>query len=164
MGEKEPLFFKEMDRIIEVTSGVFLVGLSAVVITQVVARYFFNYSFSWAEELPILLFTWVSFLGASAAFRKNMHLSITFVFDLFPKSIKKLVLFLNLMICMTFFSILAYYAFKVSFRVSYSTFVTLKISKLFMYIAIPIACILIIAFTIEKIYELKEEGSSENSQ
>ena len=51
-------------------------GIFALVVAGVVLRYAFNDPLTWGEELIVGLFTWMVFIGASAAVRTHMHIRI----------------------------------------------------------------------------------------
>lgn len=57
-----------------------LIGLLAVmsilVITNVISRYTFGYSFPWVEEVSRYMMIWVCFLGAGPALRVGGHIAI----------------------------------------------------------------------------------------
>lgn len=54
----------------------------AVLVLQVVARYFFGVALSWSEELSLLLFTWVVLLVGSLGVREDFHVRLTLVPDM----------------------------------------------------------------------------------
>lgn len=56
----------------------------AVLVLQVVARYFFGVALSWSEELSLLLFTWVVLLVGSLGVREDFHVRLTLVPDMLP--------------------------------------------------------------------------------
>ena len=56
-------------------------AMVALVFGNVVARYVFNVSFIWAEELSQYLMVWVTFLGAAYAYGLNEHIGLDFVVD-----------------------------------------------------------------------------------
>jgi C4-dicarboxylate transporter DctQ subunit len=153
-------FFGNVNKLAEIIAGLAFVVLCGSVATQVVARYLFNYSFSWSEEFPVFLFLWGSFIAAATAYRDESHLSVTFVYKKFPRRIKKILLYLNLILSLIFFIIVGYSELMIDLSLRGSTFVVMKISKLYCYIGIPVACLLFITFGIEKIYrEIKGESS-----
>lgn len=52
-----------------------LLGLvmAAVVLLQVICRYIFNNSLFWSEELARYLLIWLTFLGATSAYYRQVH-------------------------------------------------------------------------------------------
>jgi TRAP-type C4-dicarboxylate transport system permease small subunit len=148
----------------EVLAGIAFGILCGAVGIQVFARYIFGYSFGWAEEFPIFIFLWTCFIAAAAAYREDRHLGVTLLYDLFPQSFRRTGYYLNLGLSLVFFFFLFYYEMDVSLSMT-STFVTLKFSKAFHYIGIPIACLLFMVFIVEKIIkQMKEERRAKRLQ
>jgi len=46
---------------------------------QVVARYIFNYSLPWGEELSRYFLIWIAWIGACLAVKKNSHLRVELI-------------------------------------------------------------------------------------
>jgi C4-dicarboxylate transporter DctQ subunit len=53
-----------------------LAAMTGVTFVQVVARYGFNYSFTWALELTTVLFAWLIFLGIPYGVRVGSHIGV----------------------------------------------------------------------------------------
>ena len=53
-----------------------LAVMTSISFVQVIARYVFNYSFTWALELVTYLFAWLIFLGASYGVRVGSHIGV----------------------------------------------------------------------------------------
>lgn len=64
----------------------FLAGMVAFVFANAVARYAFDYSIRIADELPRVLFVWLTFIGAAVAHRRSLHLGMSFVVSSLPRS------------------------------------------------------------------------------
>ncbi len=60
----------------------------AVVFAQVVARYGFNRSFGWADEIGRLAFVWSVFLGVAVAVRARGHIAIRLFLDAIPSGLR----------------------------------------------------------------------------
>lgn len=68
---------------------VVLFTLIVIVLTaEVIARYVFNSSFRWSEELSRFLFIWLIFISASYAALKKSHIYIETFFMILPKKVK----------------------------------------------------------------------------
>ncbi len=65
-----------LERVEEVFIGALLIASSFVLFINVVARYGFNDSFTWAEELKRYAIVWMVFIGSSLAARKGAHISV----------------------------------------------------------------------------------------
>lgn len=60
-----------------------LAAMTVIIFVQVIARYVFNYSFVWAQELVTYLFAWLIFVGMAYGVRVGAHIGI----DLLVKSL-----------------------------------------------------------------------------
>ncbi|MBO5566995.1 MAG: TRAP transporter small permease [Succinivibrio sp.] len=72
-------------------AGLALIVLVAVSFATVVSRYIFDSPLMWSEEIQVLCFMWISFLGAGVAFRYGSHVSIEVIVDLLPKAVRRYV-------------------------------------------------------------------------
>lgn len=76
----------------ELISGAALVMVVMVVIFNVISRYIFNISFNWAEEIAAIGFAWCVFVGASACYKRHMHIGIDAFITLLPDKISNIIL------------------------------------------------------------------------
>ncbi len=75
----------------EIVGGIFLTATVLLVILNALSRKFFGISLSWAFEVATILFIWSTFIGASAAYKHNMHIGIDLLVKLTPKKLQKFV-------------------------------------------------------------------------
>ena len=76
-----------LDRLEQAVLAVLLAAMTLMSFVQVVARYGFNYSFTWALELTTWLFAGAIFLGISYGIRVGAHIGVdTFVKSLGPRA------------------------------------------------------------------------------
>ena len=88
-----------------------LLGLFSVILfIQVVARYVFNNSLSWSEELARYLFIWLVFIGISYGAKQMKHLRIDVFLQIFPKKIRPYILILSDIIVLAFAAVVFYSA------------------------------------------------------
>lgn len=60
----------------EILMTLLLIGISVIVIAQVFARYLFNNSLTWSDELTRYLLVWSAFLSVSYCVRKRISIKI----------------------------------------------------------------------------------------
>lgn len=87
-------------------------GIAAGVVvafTNVVARYVFDASLTWASELSIYLFLWSVFFGAAYCFKKDAHIAVTIVLDNMPSRVAKGMLILSHTVTLIFLVAVSYY-------------------------------------------------------
>ncbi len=92
--------------VIGIVSGVFIAFIN------VVARYVFDASFTWATELTIYLFLWSVFFAAAYCFKKDAHIAVTIVLDLMPDRVAKVMLIISHVITFIFLCAVAYYGYE----------------------------------------------------
>lgn len=62
-----------------------MAGMAVLVFANVVARYVFNHSFVWAEEVSRYMMVWVGFLGAGLVLRLGAHIAVEVFQDWLPR-------------------------------------------------------------------------------
>jgi TRAP-type C4-dicarboxylate transport system permease small subunit len=65
-------------------SALLMLALTGVILYAVVMRYFFNAAPSWSEEVPRVLFLWVTYLAIAAAVKRGQSLRVTFLLERLP--------------------------------------------------------------------------------
>lgn len=65
-------------------------GLTVVVMANVIARYVFNLSLAWVNEMGEFVLLWLTFLGGARAIQLGAHLSITELVDAAGPGLKRL--------------------------------------------------------------------------
>ncbi|GJL82970.1 MAG: ABC transporter permease [marine bacterium B5-7] len=78
-----------LDRIIGGAATVALIALIIIIFSNVIGRYGFNRSITWAAEAAQWLFIGVIFLAIPLAHRARMHLSIGLIVDRLPAYLKR---------------------------------------------------------------------------
>ena len=68
----------------EIIGCVGMCVIIAVISLNVFLRYFFSKSIPWAEEVAVIGFSCVIFIGSAAAFKRHMHVGIDFLVGLLP--------------------------------------------------------------------------------
>lgn len=66
-------------------SGISLLGMTAAISFQVIARYVFNDSPAWSERLSLVLLAYLVFFGAAAGVRNGVHIRISALEDRLPE-------------------------------------------------------------------------------
>ena len=56
--------------------GGLIMAVVVLLFVNVILRYVFNAPLAWADEIARFLFTWISFVGASAAIKNKGHVAI----------------------------------------------------------------------------------------
>ena len=75
--------------------AILMIVMALTIFIQVVARYAFNSSLSWSEELARFIFVWLVYLGISYGCKQMKHLKIDAALYLFPKKIRPIVMIIG---------------------------------------------------------------------
>ena len=108
-----------------------------IVAVQVFCRYVLNHSLFWAEELSRYLLVWLTFLGASVAYRRNVHPGIDVVYNRLPDIIQKIFSNTVHFISIALFAVMIFYGIKFSYFVRLQISPALYIPKWIIFSIIP---------------------------
>jgi TRAP-type C4-dicarboxylate transport system permease small subunit len=76
---------KILSNFVEGAATVLVVALAVVVFLQVFNRYVLKAPLAWSEDLAMLLFQWVTFLGAAIGVKRMRHFGIELVVKNLPE-------------------------------------------------------------------------------
>lgn len=99
-------FINQSIAAIGITAGV------ALAFANVVARFVFDASLTWAAELTVFLFLWSAFFGAAYCFKKDAHIAVTIVLDIVPTYIGKMFLIISHLITICFLLAVSYFGYE----------------------------------------------------
>lgn len=139
-----------------------LILLIMTVSTNVIGRYFFNHTFSWADEVGLVLLSWVSIIAISLGVRMNLHISITFIVDRFPKVLQTIIEKISYVLTIIFGAAFAVYGYKIFISGLDATLPATKLPSSTSYIFVPISGILIIITCLEELFNKKKECDFES--
>jgi C4-dicarboxylate transporter DctQ subunit len=109
-------FFSILDYgVAAINKNVAVVGIGLGVVlafANVVLRYGFNMSLTWAGELTNYLFMSSALFGAAYGFKKGIHISVTLLLTFFPSAIGKALLILSHTISFIYLSVSAYFGYQ----------------------------------------------------
>jgi C4-dicarboxylate transporter DctQ subunit len=108
--------FEKLDRYLEIFSTtVMMIAMSLatlVAFINVVLRYVFNMSLSWAGELTSYLFIWSALFGAAYGFKIGMHLGVTIIIQKLRPRVAKYVLSFSLIVILVYLIALIYWGYN----------------------------------------------------
>ena len=141
----------------------FLFGLglsmSIIVAVQVFCRYVLNHSLFWSEELARYLLVWLTFLGASVAYYRNVHPGIDVIYARMPNSIQKITAITVHLVSMTLFGIMIIFGAKFSYFVRLQISPALNLPKWLIFTIIPISGLILMLHSLTFfLNELKGKG------
>jgi TRAP-type C4-dicarboxylate transport system permease small subunit len=127
-------------------------ALAAVVVicfTQVVARYVFSASFTWAEEISVVIVLWATWWGACLGIKHGSHLRVKILEErVTPRN----GIILRLSLYCLVIPFLAVIAITSKILIESSTFLTLfslpNVSRNIMNYSVPAGCVLMIYYVL----------------
>ncbi|MDR1232453.1 MAG: TRAP transporter small permease [Spirochaetaceae bacterium] len=129
----------------------FLVFVSAVARTA-------HHPLNWAQDVSLLLFAWVVFLGADLALRKADFVRVDMLVCRFPVKVQKALYYFMYLLAIGFLVILVVYGFPLSASNAKRLFQTLGISYSWATISVPVGSILLtITIVIKLVTRWKEK-------
>ena len=101
--------------IVNISKAIAAFGIAAGValaFINVVARYAFESSLSWAGELTIYLFLWSTFFGAAYCFKKDAHIAVDVFLVKAPTKVQKFLTLITLVISAIYVGAIAYFGYQ----------------------------------------------------
>lgn len=149
-------------------SAILFIVIMCLLFLQVVSRYVFKHSFTWTEELSILLFVWMTYLGVSSAVTHRKNLRIDALLDVVPFKVKKTLLILGDVIFIIFNIYLIFPFIELIGSIGTSRTPILGIPKAITYWLIPVILVISsikLVFDIIKLFheDAKRLGASKPS-
>ncbi|GHS90931.1 hypothetical protein AGMMS49957_17620 [Synergistales bacterium] len=147
-------FTKFLYKIVEAFSVFFVLGMVVTVCYVVFCRYILNDSPRWGEEVALECMVWFSMLSASLAIWDNRHIRVTcWDMVLSRPALRALELIVHV-ILLGIIGMLFYYSMPLLKLVAPSKMSGTGISYVWMYGAVPVACVFMVIATIERIGEI----------
>ena len=135
-----------------VVAGTALVLISLVIPWAVYTRYVLNRAASWPEPAAVLLTIVLTFIGAAACYRRELHMNIGFFVGLLPETAQRIAAFLveSLMAVMACF--MAFYGARLveatwSNTIAEFPFLSVGVT----YLPIPIGGVILLLFVVERL-------------
>ena len=153
-------FFEIIDIIvgtINQTMAVFGLSLGVILaFINVILRYVFDMSLTWAAELTNYLFIWSALFGAAYGFKQGAHISVTLLIEKFPPFITKCLLIFANFISIAYLAILSYFGYELILMLADfgEMSVDLEIPLWIPHLVLPIAFALAAYRAAEKLVEI----------
>lgn len=113
--------------------------MTFTVALQVFFRYVLNQSLFWSEELARFLLIWLTFLGASCAYCRQVNPGVDVLFAKLPQTFRKILSSAVHLISLLFFSIMILYGYQFAFFVRAQISPALQVPKWTIMIIVPVS-------------------------
>ena len=134
--------FDFMDRAINWILALLMATMVVIIAAQVWYRFVMNDPLAWSEELGRYVFVWISFIGAAAGVRYQVHLGIDLLQKLFAQNLYRYVVITVNLIIQIFLLMIIFWGFKILGVIKFQTSPSMNIPMIYPYLAVPVGCML----------------------
>ena len=160
-------FFEIVDVIVgTINQTMAVLGLSLGVLLafiNVILRYAFDMSLTWAAELTNYLFIWAALFGAAYGFKQGAHISVSLIIEKFPPAVTKGFLMFANLVSIIYLALISYFGYQlVLMLVDFGEMsIDLEIPLWIPHLVLPIAFALAAYRSAEKLVEIYKTDSSD---
>jgi len=133
---------------LELLASIMCAVLTMIVLFQVIFRYALHLPLDWAEELAMVIFQWVAFVGAGLAVRHGLHFHLDLVTSRFSERWQKVTDIITSAAVLIVAYILIHVGITMMHTVKFINLPVMHFSKAYVYLAIPVGGALMIVFQI----------------
>lgn len=141
--------------------GFLLLIFTGLVLYSVVMRYVFNQPPMWGEELPKLLFIWMTFIGAGFAYLGGQNIRMTALIDLVPSHTRRTIeIIMHVAVVVMLLGVL-WYSVPILRLASRSVSYATGLSDIWKFIVLPIGALLLLVNEYFRLRKLLTGGVDE---
>jgi C4-dicarboxylate transporter DctQ subunit len=142
----------------EFICALFLFLIAGLTIAQVILRYIFNYPLIWSEELSIIVFIYLGFIGIGVAYAQGRHLYVDALLGMLPKSIRRVIEGIALGCSTIFLLVVIVQMIKVMMVTSKVGITTpaLLLPMSVINVSLPIGCLLFLMQVVRRFWNLRK--------
>lgn len=131
-------------------------GMAIIIFTEVIRRFLFKEQAAWSTTIPILLFLWLTWFGASYNIKVRGHLALSEIRARLPYNMQFACFMLDAVAWIVFAIIVVYFSIDQVY-LSYDNFAIVEgtddVMQWWFYMATPLAWSLIIIRVLQKMFE-----------
>ncbi len=138
-----------LDRVIEAVCALLMVVLTVTVFVQVFNRFVLQTPLAWSEDLAMLLYQWVVFVGAALGVKRLRHFGIELVVRQFPERWRHYVELATPVVMLLVAIVMIVQGYTLVSINQNRTFSTMDLSYIWAFLPIPLSGVLIIIYLIQ---------------
>jgi TRAP-type C4-dicarboxylate transport system permease small subunit len=132
-----------IDEVVQRIAFLCLVVMIIATTLQIVFRVFFD-ALAWSEEVSRYMLVWSTFLGATLAYKRGMHISVSFVRESFSPRVRKALRLVALVSALVFFAVAFDYALEYMSRQWRQVSAALRLPMPVVYSVMPVSLFVMI--------------------
>ena len=140
---------KLFDNLIEASCAILMVALAVVVFIQVFNRFILQTPLAWSEDLAMLLYQWVVFVGAALGVKRMRHFGIELVVKQFPDHWRHRIELVVPLAMLTVAAVMIVQGYNILTLNTHRIYATMDLSYTWAFLPIPLSGVLIILYLIQ---------------
>jgi TRAP-type C4-dicarboxylate transport system permease small subunit len=149
------------ENLVERACFVIVIALSLIVFLQVINRFLLKYPMAWSEELAMLLFQWVAFLGAAVGVKRISHFGIDLLVERLSEKAQKTLGHAVPLAMAVVAVVMVTEGFRLLELTKNQMYTTMEISHAWAYAATPVSGVLMIFYLIQSEIRRRRKGKTE---
>lgn len=134
----------------EIIGGSLFIVMLGVLVIQVFSRQVLDSPITWSEQLARFLFVYVAYLAVSSEIKNDGHVRIDYFFNKLPGTIRTVLHYLFQIMIAGVLILMIYIGYEMAMRKMPVEIVSLNISYVYMYMALPVLSVLMLYRLIER--------------
>ncbi len=130
-----------------------LAAMTVVIFYQVILRYVFQSANIWAEEFARYAFIWVTMFGAALCVRRGRHIRIDVFVNILPQKLQWILEIGMHLLVLVFLGVAVRQGIAICMKTGAQISSGLRLPMSFMYSSIPVASLLMMVFSLERMGE-----------
>jgi TRAP-type C4-dicarboxylate transport system permease small subunit len=135
-------------------AGVTLLMLTTIMVYVVVMRYAFNRPPLWGEEVPRVIFIWMTFLFAGIAIRLNLNIAVVAVINKVPAAPRRVIQTAMHVLVLILLAIMIWYSLLIVDIHSRGHMLSTGWSNMVFSLPIPIGCAIMAFYQARRLVDL----------
>jgi tripartite ATP-independent transporter DctM subunit len=148
-------FERIVGQVMGVVCAILLVAEILILAWGVTCRYFLSIPESWTAEVAIILFLWLSMLGAVLALQRTEHMRLTAAVDMLPSAWRDPVITFAHVVSVIYLGVISYYAVEFTIEQHAVLSQALEIPDSYRVVALPIAFIFMLLMELGRLRRYK---------
>ncbi|MFS8085577.1 MAG: TRAP transporter small permease [Acidobacteriota bacterium] len=140
-----------VDHAVKWLVGIAFLAIFALSVVQIILRYLIGETWLWAPDLMRLVFVWAVFLGATALYRSDEHLSVDFFIQRLAPRSRRVLWLATEAASAAFFLLLVVKGWEIADKRMRVPFDTWDLPSGYAYAAVPVCGFLMLLIALERI-------------
>ncbi len=137
------------DSLIEATCALTVVALTIIVCVQVFNRFVLKIPLAWSEDMAMLLFQWVVFIGAALGVKRLRHFGIELVVRRFPERLRHAVGLLTPVVMALVALVMIVQGWAILGLNRTRIYSSMELTYIWAFVPIPISGVLILIYLVQ---------------